>query len=178
MVRMSVRAAPAVLAVACAAASCTAVLDWREVRPDGSGLVALFPCKPDSHARRLPLVGVTVEMSLWACSAGGATYAVGFADTGEPQLVARALDELAASAARNIGSKGSHAVVPLRVDGMTPNPQAGRLAFAGQRADGQRVEEQLAVFARGTRVYQATIVGARLDVEAVEMFFNALRLPT
>lgn len=175
---MRVRAVPAVLILACAATACTPALDWREVRPEGAGLVTLFPCKPASYARRVPLAGVTVEMSLSACSAGAVTYAVGYADIGQPQLVARALDELVAAAARNIGATGAQASTPLLVEGMTPNPQAGRQSFAGQLSDGLRVQEQVAVFVRGTRVYQATVVGARLEVEAVETFFGALRLPT
>lgn len=164
------------LVVACASAACTPTLDWRDVRPEASGLMALFPCKPASHARRLPLVGVSVEMSLFACSVGGVTYALGFADVGEPQRVGPALAELAAAAARNVGAEGSHITLPLRIDGMTPQPQATRQVFAGRLGDGQRVEEQVAVFARGTRVFQATVVGAQLDLQAVETFFGALRL--
>ncbi|MES2959550.1 MAG: hypothetical protein V4792_15270 [Pseudomonadota bacterium] len=171
------RPAPTLLlALAGVVAACTPTLDWREVRPDGTGLLALFPCKPVGHARKLILGGNAVEMTLHACSAGGATYAVGFADVGQPQHVEPAIAELWAAAARNIGSKGSHAVAPLRLEGMTPQPQAGRQAFAGTLGDGQRVEEQVAVFARGTRVFQATMVGAKLEVDAVEMFFGALRL--
>ena len=175
---MKARAVPAMLMLVCAATACTPVLDWREVRPEGAGLVTLFPCKPAGYARRVPLAGMTVEMSLSACSAGAVTYAVGYVDIGQPQLVARALDELIAAAARNIGATRAQASTPLFVEGMTPNPQAGRQAFAGQLSDGLRVEERVAVFVRGTRVYQATVVGARLDVEAVETFFGALRLPT
>jgi len=165
-----------VLALACVTAACTPALDWRDVRPAGAGLLALFPCKPAVGARRLALGGVAVEMTLYACSAGGSTFAVGFADVGEPQRVDPALAQLWAAAAHNIGSSGSHAAAPLRVDGMTPQPQAGRQAFAGRLGDGQPVDEQVAVFARGTRVFQATMVGPKLDVEAVETFFGALRL--
>lgn len=175
---MTMRAVPAVLALACAATACTPVLDWRDVRPEGAGLLALFPCKPSSHARRLLLAGVAVEMNLFACTASGATYAVGFADMGEGQRVGPALDEMAEAAARNIGATAARPAVPLRIDGATPLAQAGRQQLHGQLADGQRVEEQVAVFARGTKVFQATVVGARLDVEAVETFFGALRLPS
>lgn len=165
-------------AAACALAACTPTLDWRTVRPQGSGLEALFPCKPAAHARNVALAGVSVEMTLYACAAGGATYAVGFAEIGQPQSVERALGELSASAARNIGAVAPSAQLPLRVVGMTPNPRAGRQILVGQLGDGLRVVEQVAVFARGTRVFQATMVGARLDAEAVEAFFGALRLPT
>lgn len=174
---MRLRTRLPILSLACALAACTPTLDWRTVRPDGSGLEALFPCKPAGHARQLTLAGEAVEMTLYACTAGGATYAVGFADVGQLQRVERALAELSAAAARNIGAAGLPAVAPLRVEGMTPHPQAGRQSLAGQLADGQRVEEQVAVFARGTRVFQATMVGAKLDAEAVESFFGALRLP-
>lgn len=175
---MQVTVVSAVVALAAAAVACSPALDWREVRLDGAGLVALFPCKPDRQVRRLPLAGTVVEMSLWACSAAGATYAVGYADVGEVERVARALDELAASAARNIGSVDVPGAGPLRVVGMTPNSQARRQTLTGQLADGLPVHETVAVFARGARIYQATIVGARLDVEAVEVYFGALRLPT
>jgi hypothetical protein len=163
------------LALALATTACTPTLDWRDVRPAGAGLLALFPCKPATGVRRLVLTGVTVEMTLYACTAGDSTFAVGFADVGEPQRVGPALAQLWAAAAHNIGSSGSHAVAPLKVAGMTPQPQAGRQAFAGKLGDGQSVEEQVAVFARGTRVFQATMVGPKLDVQAVETFFGALR---
>ena len=45
------------------AAACTPTLDWREVRPEASGLVALFPCKPDRHARRA-VAGVCGRLTL------------------------------------------------------------------------------------------------------------------
>lgn len=174
---MTLRAVSAVLALACVVAACTPVLDWREVRPDGAGLVALFPCKPAGHVRRIVLADTPVEMTIYACAAGGATYAVAFADLGQAQLVERGLVALAESAARNIGAVPSAQVVPASVPGMTPNPRAQRLSLAGQLADGTPVQEQAAVFSRGTRVYQATVVGAHLADEAIDMFFGALRLP-
>ena len=36
---------------------------------------------------------------------------------------------------------------------------------------------QLAVFTKGTRVYQATVLGRKLGDEAAETFFAALRTP-
>jgi hypothetical protein len=141
--------------------------------------MALFPCKPAGHVRRLALSGTTVEMALYACSAGDTTYAVGFADIAQPHQVEGALAELSAAAARNIGSTGSGVrSAPLQVGGMTPNPLARRLALSGQRTDGRHVEMQVGLFARGTRVFQATMVGTSLDVDAVETFFGALRLQT
>lgn len=173
---MSLRTVPAILALACVVAACTPALDWREVRPPGAGLLALFPCKPAGHARRIVLADTPVEMTIFACSAGGSTYAVGFADLGQVQQVERGLAALAQAAARNIGSTLAADATQARVPGMTPNLQARRLSLVGQLADGRAVQAQVAVFSRGTRVYQATIVGAQLHADAVDSFFGALRL--
>ncbi len=173
---MSRRAKALIFSLLCAAGACTPTLDWRDVRPQGAVLQALFPCKPDVHARQVALAAVVVEMILYACSAGGATYAVGFADIGNAQRVEAALAQLWAAAAGNIDAKGAHAVAPLRIEGMAPDGQAVRQAFAGRLADGQQVQEQAAVFARGTQVYQVTMVGHQLDADAIETFFGALRL--
>ena len=173
---MKARLIPAMMAMACANMACTPDLNWREVRPDGSALVVLMPCRPASHARQVSLAGIAVEMSLYACAAGGATYALGMADIGQPQLVGRALEGLAAAAARNIASSGPQSIAAIHVAGMTPQPQAARWALSGQLSDGRRVQEHVAVFAHGTRVYQATVVGGHLDVEAVESFLGSLRL--
>lgn len=175
---MSRRVKALMFALSCATGACTPTLDWRDVRLEGSGLQALFPCKPAVHARQVALAALSVEMTLYACSAGGATYAVGFADIGDVQRVEPALAQLWAAAAGNIDATGAHAAAPLRIEGMTPHAQAGRRAFVGGLADGQQVQEHAAVFARGTRVYQVTMVGPQLDVDAIEMFFGALRLTT
>ena len=158
--------------------ACTPTFDWREVRPDGSGVVALFPCKPVSHAREVALAGAPIKMTMAACSAGNAVFAVAFADVGEPGRVAPALAELRNSAARNLGISNAVEARPITIDGMTPNVQAGRVTLAGRRPDGTAVQEELAVFARGTTVYQATVLGTAADAGAVETFIAALKVPS
>lgn len=156
--------------------ACSPTLNWREVRPEGSGAVLMLPCKPDSHARRLQLAGAEVRLTLHACSAGGVVWALGHADVDDPARVAPALAELRASALANIGAADG-SPLPLAVSGATPNPASGRWTVTGRLPDGRAVQEQLAVFVRGTRVYQATAVGAALPPEAVETFFGALQTP-
>ena len=60
---------------------------------------------------------------------------------------------------------------------MTPNTKARRLSLTGTLADGTPVQEHVAVFSRGTRVYQATVIGTALGADGLETFFDALRLP-
>ena len=159
-----------------AAAACSPALDWREVRPDDSRALALFPCKPASQTRRITLAGAAVKMSLHACSAGEATYALAFADLQDPARVTAALDELTRAVRSNLQTSAAPASGPLSVRGMTPNPSAASWQLAGRLPDGRAVQERAALFAYGTRVYQVTAMGARLEADAMESFFGALRV--
>ena len=164
---------PVLLSVALAA--CSPVLDWRRVQPEGSTLEAMFPCKPASHVRRVPLGGIEAEMTMFACATGGHTYAVTFADVVDPARVGDALLQLRTAAQANMrGELGAStaAVVP----GMTPNVQAARLSLRGTLPDGRPGRQEAAFFVHGTRVYQASIVGTDPPAEAIEVFFSGLRL--
>jgi hypothetical protein len=155
--------------------ACTPAMEWREVRPESSGAGVMLPCKPASHARNVTLAGASRRLTLYACTAGGATWALAYADIVDPGLVSVALRELRATAAANLGA-GSEALVAWRIAGATPNPDSGRFELVGRLPDGQPVREQLAVYARGTTVFQATALGERLDAESLEAFFGGLRL--
>lgn len=155
--------------------ACAPALDWRETRPAGSGLSVLFPCKPASHGRRVSLGSDAVRLELHACTAAGTTWAVAFADMQDPARVGPALTELLTAAANNL-SAAAPRVLALKVEGATPNPASRRVQFQGRMPDGRAVAEQVAVFAKGTRVFQATALGEKLDPEAAESFFGSLRL--
>jgi hypothetical protein len=155
--------------------ACAPALDWRDVRPEGSGATVLFPCKPDSHARKVALGAHEVRLALYACTAAGATWALAYADMADPVRVSPALRELQASAARNLDATEASPLA-LKVEGATPNPYSQRVQIQGVFRDGRGVTEQLAVFANGTRVFQATVVSEKLDAEAAEIFFSALRV--
>jgi len=157
-------------------AGCSPTLNWREVRPEGSGAAVMFPCKPSREVREVPLAGAQVSMTIMACRTGEAMYALSFADVGDAARVAPALEALREAAIGNLsGSVVSSQAA--RVEGMTPQAQALLLSVRGVLPDGTRVQERLAVFSKGTRVFQATLFGARLEAEAVETFFGGLRLP-
>lgn len=171
------RAMGVVLAVLNALVGCTPALDWREFEPEGSGIIVTFPCRPDRHARNVTVAGAATRMDMLVCAAGDATYALSFIDVSDPAGVGAALADLRAVAAANLGSA---AVSPgeVRIRGMTPNPTAARLALAGHRPDGSALQQHAVFFAKGLRVYQASVVGATLPGEAVDTFFSGLKLPS
>ncbi|HET9646157.1 MAG TPA: hypothetical protein VFP68_23015 [Burkholderiaceae bacterium] len=157
-------------------AACSPALDWREIRPEGSGAIALFPCKPSREVRRVRLAGASIEMTVVACRAGGAMYALAFLDAGDPSKVGVALSALGDAAAANLDAS-SIQPLSVNVSGMTPHSQAHGVTLVGRLPDGRPVHERLALFAKGTRVFQATMLGERLDAEALDTFFNSLHVP-
>jgi len=115
-------------------------------------------------------------MGLHACDAADVTYALGHADVGDPARVGPALQALRAAAVGNLGGQVA-TDRPLQVEGMTPQPHARLVEVRGQLPDGRPVQERVAVFSKGTRVFQVTMVGPALDAEASETFFSGIRLP-
>jgi len=165
----------AMLATAAAVLACSPTLDWRQLRPEGSGIAMSFPCKPERRVRDVTLQGRPLHMDMLSCAAGGATYALAYADLADPSGLADTLAALREQTAANIGvAPGTPA--GLQVAGMTPNPQAGRSVWSGRLPDGGPVQVQAAFFTRGLRVYQASIVGAAAGGEAAEIYFAALDL--
>jgi hypothetical protein len=166
-----------VLPMAALLAACSPALDWRDVRPEGSGLALTMPCRSKPQVRTVQLVGRPVQMALQACRAADLTWGIAFADVGDPARVGPALDALHAAASQNL-SAAQATTLPFTLAGTTPNEPHRRSAFHGTLPDGAAAQEQVAVFARGTRVYQATVLGPRLPAEAVETFFASLRFPS
>lgn len=155
-------------AVAVATIACSPSLDWREVRPADSGALLLFPCKPEIAARPAT-AAEPARMGLAQCKAAGLTFSLSWAELEDPAGIAPALQQMPAALAAKLEAKPG-AVRPLRIAGMTPNPQTGRQSLAGTR------QAEVAVFTRGRIVYQAVMLGAKRNEEAWDTFIGSIRL--
>ncbi len=160
----------------CMLVACSPTLDWRQVRPEGWGLVASWPCRPTLQARSVPLAGPAVELGLLSCTADEHRFAIASADVADPARVGLALKALAAAAQANVQGVVEAERVAL-VPGMTPQPAARWWRVQGRLPDGQPVREQVLVFAQGMRVFQATLVGPVADDTLAKTFFDSIELP-
>lgn len=123
------------------------------------------------------VAGAAVRMDMFVCPAGEFTYALAYVDAADPAGVPASLADLRAVAIANVGG-GDGQASAIRVPGMTPSDQSARLRLAGRRRDGLPLQQQAAFFAKGLRVYQASVIGRALTNEAVETFFASLKLPS
>ncbi len=156
--------------------ACSPALDWRDFTPPGSGIGVSFPCRPDRQNRAVTLAQTRVTMEMLTCSAGDATFALAYADLTDPARINTALAELRVAAIGNLGG-GVPARAPLQIKGMTNSDEAGRIALAGRLPDGTSVHEHAALFTRGLRVYQATVIGVDPPVAVVDTFMGGLNFP-
>lgn len=156
------------------AVACTPTLNWRDVRLADARVQLQFPCRPASQTRAVPLAGRRVEMHLWACQARDMTFALSWAEVEQPDLVTPALRELIASTLANVQATAPIRSAAVRVEGMTPNAAALRVRLAGRHREGAPVQAESVVFASGTRVFQATVLGTEPEWPAVQIFVDAL----
>ena len=149
-------------------AACQPPLNWRETRPAGAGVVALFPCKPVVDQR--PAQVSEGVMGLAHCEADGRRFALSWADTPDPIQAGAALKAMAASLAAKLGQPLISAQA-LQVPGMTPLAEAAQYRVAGVAS-----VARIAVFAYGGRVYQALMTAAVDDEAAWQSFVGGLRV--
>jgi hypothetical protein len=154
--------------------ACAPALNWRETRPDGVGVVMLFPCRPDRHERSITLAGAPIRMQMHSCDAEGAVFSLAFLDVADAASVTPLLTEMRRAAVANVN--GVAVARPWVVPGATPNEETARLRIEGRLPDGRHVVENTAFFVRGFRLYQATALGGSLDADALDTFFASVKV--
>lgn len=181
MVFSSSRVAMGALVAGWALTACSPTFNWRELRLDGTPLQAQLPCKPEQAQRDVPLGGQPTALHMLSCQAGDLTFALAWADVGQPAAVAAALAAWRAASLQSLRTPEAGVAAP---DAATPAwaPSVpGADVVLGVQVQGldhrqQPVTARSAYFARGQQVFQAAVYGQRLDAEAVDTFFSGLRL--
>jgi hypothetical protein len=186
------------LLLACAACTaCTPELNWRDSRAgagkEASEVALQFPCKPSRAQRNLVLgdSGQAVSFTLTGCNAAQMSFALGAADLSinaadtnintadlaDPQRIQATLAWMARKLTLNINATAA-GQQPFAPQGASANSAAIQATLTGTLPDGTAVTERIAVFARGQRVYQATVMApaGKLKAEAADQFFTSIAL--
>ncbi len=172
----------AVLAAALLAlAACNPTFNWREVRPDNTGLSLLLPCKPDKAEKSVPLGGQPVALRMLGCDTGGATFAVAVADIVDASKAEAVLAQWQALTLVNMKAgpvglgAGATQVSSFRPPGMATGTPPLLVKAEGQRADGRAVAGQAAYFSRGSQLFQVVLYADVMNAEVAETFFSSLK---
>ncbi len=164
-----------VLAASLLLPACSPAFNWRDVRPDQTGLRLLLPCKPDKAQRSVPLGGQPTELAMLGCDAGGATFALAVATVADASQSAAVQAGWQTATLLNMKASGPARITPLKVPGASLQPPAVLVYASGQRADGQAVTSQAAYFAQGSQLFQAVIYAGKFEPEVAETFFASLQ---
>lgn len=158
--------------------ACSPSFNWREVRLDGAGLVALLPCKPDRGSRTLSIAATApteLVLNMAACEIEGVLFAVSYTELKSPDQVLAALAQWRSVTLGQLRAQVSSAQA-FGVKGAIPLPQTELLMAQGLRADGSAVRAQLLWFAKGTRVFHAVVYFDKVTPEVTQTFFAGLQL--
>lgn len=155
--------------------ACSPALNWREVRTDAGDLTALLPCKPDRASKTVPLGGPSTRLVMMGCEAAGAMFVLSVADLGDASRAPEVLRQWQALTLSHMRAAQPQQRAP-QVMGADLQPAPVLWAALGSHPDGRPVEGQALFFARGSRVFQATIYATRVTPEAAETFFASIKL--
>lgn len=153
---------------------CSPTYNWRDVRPDQTPLVALFPCKPDQRTRIVSLARNDVTMTMWGCDAGGATFTLAYADMKDLASTGVVLGQWKSVTLGNLQARPV-AERPYSVRGASVLPQSVQVVAAGTQPDGTAVTVQAAWFAAGTQVYQVAMVASADNAAVADTFLTGIR---
>lgn len=153
-------------------AGCNPTYNWREYASPDAAWHATFPAKPATTTRTIDLDGMQVAMTMTAAEVEGTTFAVGSAEAPDAARARAALDTMRLALARNIGAAtGAQA--------SATNAAGGARSSAAIDVGGTRAGVPMRLVghfeARGTRFYQAIVVGpsAAMPAEQVDQFLTS-----
>lgn len=152
---------------------CSPTFNWRELSLAPAGLAALFPCKPEPMVRQVNLAGHALSMTLLGCQAGGASFALAYADLQERAPAAQVLSLWRTLTLSNMAATAEQESSFL-LAGVGPGV---RVSARGKRPDGSAVTAQALWFAVGTWVFQASVLADKADTALADTFFAGLKPP-
>ena len=159
--------------IALGLAACSPTFNWRDVRPDGTQLVLLMPCKPDKAQKTVPMAGHATTLNLLSCDAGGATFAVAVADVKDASKAAAVLTQWQSAALANIKATQAATGAAFTLAGAANG--AVLVKANGQRINGHAVSSQAAYFSSGSQVFQAVMYDDNISPDVAETFFSGLK---
>lgn len=153
--------------------ACNPTFNWRDVRPDGTQISLLMPCKPDKAQKTVPLGGQPTELTLLSCDAGGVTFAVAVADVKDASKVTATLAQWQSATLANMKAAPATSGAAFKLTGLASG--AVMVKATGQRTNGQAVSSQAAYFAQGSQVFQAVMYADKIASDVAETFFSGLK---
>ena len=155
--------------------ACNPTFNWRDVRPDGTRLALLLPCKPDKAQRTVAMANQPTEINLLSCDAGGVTFAVSMADVNDAGKTDAVLAQWQSATLTNIKAGSSVSRDAFKVSGLATGGVMVKamVKATGQRANGQAVSSQAAYFAQDSRVFQAVMYADLISLDVADTFFRA-----
>lgn len=156
--------------------ACNPTFNWRQVRLADFDLRVMLPCKPQSAQRTVGVEGLSADLHMLSCDAGGVTFAVSALRLPAGAEVGAVLDGWKRASLLSLKVPVDQAKAwqpPVRWVGGVSGWQAD-----GVRHDGVPVKAHAVMLSHGAEVYQVAIYGAVTQQVLTELLDGLQRDPT
>ncbi len=155
--------------------ACAPTFNWRELPIGSTALTALFPCKPQTVTRTVPIANQAHELAMRSCDAAGVTFAVAHAVLADPAQAPSVLSAWRASALAGVGADAV-SVSSQPPQGLPALPQLQVLRAARAGGDVQALSLLGVWFAKDSDVFAVFMMAPAIPADVAESFFAGLRL--
>ena len=176
------RSAALLLAAALLLGACSPKYDWREIRAPDAGWSAMLPGRQSVAERDILLGELPVKMAMQGARVDETSFAVGSAvlPDARPETRARALAAMREALVRNIGGSvtdSAEVTVPVvNASGQRVGEAPGVQITASGQIRGKPATLAARLVVRNARAVQALVVGPAVEGDAVDTFFDSLRV--
>lgn len=158
-----------------ALAACAPTFNWREVPIGSTALAALFPCKPETVTRHVPMAQTDRDVAMRSCDTDGVTFAVAHATLSDPAQAPAVLADWRASTLAGLRADPA-SVSSEPPKGLPALPQVLVLRVGRAVGDPQSLRLLGVWFATGRDVFAAFVMAPAIPSDVAEPFFAGLRL--
>lgn len=175
MLRSPARRAASAACLLVLLSACAPTFNWRETPIGTSALLAMFPCKPETVTRTLPLAQAEHAMAMRSCDADGVTFAVAHAVLSDPTRADQVLTDWRASTLAGLRADPATATSEVP-KGLPVLPRMQVLRAGTAAGDPKPMQLRGVWFASGADVFAAFVLAPQIPAEASDPFFAGLRL--
>lgn len=151
--------------------ACTPQYNWRQIRGEAPGYIALLPAKPAAFTRHISLGEHQLAMAMTAAETDNTTFAIGTLSLPPPWQADTVIPLMAQSLADNIAGKAKPAELPKPA---THDYASTDMVIIGMR-HGQPTQLLVRFVVVGQEIFQvlALRTGKDVDAEQAETFFTS-----
>ncbi len=151
--------------------ACSPTHDWREIRPEGAAISALFPCKPQQFERQVRLHDALLSVRMASCEVSKHVFALSLISIPPGDTPAGLMQSLQKATFKNL-EPAFLFEQKQAIKGFPADVVFSRWHLKSHPSAPVQAEMQTLIFTDGVTVFHASLVGSITDKDVADFFFS------